>query len=136
MLSKFLQKSKEPEISNFLEKKKIESIDGREPFSFLSTHDGFELVRRGEHAFQCEAQTAFQIIRSTFDKLEVCDLNMLEFQQTVLAAFVIRRESPFHSILATKYVIGSNIIEPTKRCQFISLSYLYIYYIIQTILDA
>lgn len=115
LLSKFLQETKEPDISSLLKKKKIESIDGQEPFSFLSTHDGFELVRRGEHAFQCEAQTAFQIIRSTFDKREVCDLNMLKFQQTVLAAFVIRKESPFHSILATKYVIGTNIIEPIYK---------------------
>lgn len=115
LLSKFLQETKEPEISSLLKKKKIESIDGQEPYSFLSTYDGFELVRRGEHAFQCEAQTAFQIIRSTFDKREVCDLNMLKFQQTVLAAFVIRKESPFHSILATKYVIGPNIIEPIYK---------------------
>lgn len=128
LLSKFLQKTKEPKISNLLDKKKIESIDGQEPFSFLPTYDGFKLVRRGEHAFQCEAQTAFQIIRSTFDKLEICDLNMLEFQQTVLAAFVIRKESPFHSILATKYAIQTNIIEPIDRMLSIYFFELYIHY--------
>lgn len=75
---------------------------GRGTFSFLSTSEGFERVRRGEFAFQCEAQKSFSLIRATFDPVEMCDLNLIAFKQPVLAAFVVKKKSPFRSNLAAK----------------------------------
>lgn len=102
ILFEIFQLTNDPESAYLLKKKSVTPKNGLEAIAFVSTKDGFESVRHGGYAFQCASLTAFPIIQDTYDPLEICDLNMLQFEQTVLAAFVVKKESPYHSILAAK----------------------------------
>lgn len=92
-----------PETEYFI-KTRATKQGSKSRISVQSTHEGLDLVRRGRYAFHCDAQKAFLVIREKFDPYEICELNMLPFHQTKLGGFVINKESPFRSILATKYV--------------------------------
>lgn len=89
----------------YLLEKKSKTTDStalESKFSFLETSDGFKRVQFGQYAFACDEQTAFPVIYEKFSSREMCDLNLLSFRPEQLIGFVVRKESPFRSILATK----------------------------------
>lgn len=92
-----------PDILYFMGKKAKQSeSDVDSMFSFLGAREGFERVRHGKYAFHCDEQSAFPIIHEQFDPHEICDLNLISFRSPMLIGFVVRTESPFRSMLATK----------------------------------
>lgn len=97
------QSTKKPDILYFIEKKGKKGFqDIGSKFSYLEIRDGFDRVRRGQYAFHCDEQTAFPVVYEKFDSHEMCDLNLLQFRPTQFLALVLRKESPFRSITATK----------------------------------
>lgn len=68
----------------------------------MKTQEGFELVQKGMFAFHCDANTAFPIIRTTFTEPQLCNLNVLPFRREKLQSFVLKRNSPFHDLFATR----------------------------------
>ncbi|XP_062551476.1 LOW QUALITY PROTEIN: ionotropic receptor 75a-like [Armigeres subalbatus] len=92
----FFYESHLPDV-DYLTKKKVTDK------TFVNSSVGLQRVRRGDFAYNCERNVAYNLIRDTFDSTEVCDLNELESMPTQFVDHVVRKDSPFRELFRVKY---------------------------------
>ncbi|XP_062703872.1 ionotropic receptor 75a-like [Aedes albopictus] len=93
----FFYQSHLPDV-DYLTKKKVTEK------TFVNSSVGLQRVRRGNFAYNCERNVAYNLIRNLFDSTEVCDLNELESMPTQFVDHVVRKDSPFRELFRVKYM--------------------------------
>ncbi|XP_065087370.1 ionotropic receptor 75a-like [Ochlerotatus camptorhynchus] len=92
----FFYESHLPDVDYLTRKKVTEK-------TFVNSSVGLQRVRRGNFAYNCERNVAYNLIWNTFDSTEVCDLNELESMPTQFVDHVVRKDSPFRELFKVKY---------------------------------
>ena len=62
--------------------------------AFTTAEVGVAKMRRGLHAFHCDAE-AFKIISETYDEDEKCRLKYIRLFSTIQVALTVRKGSPY-----------------------------------------
>ncbi|XP_021701278.1 glutamate receptor ionotropic, kainate 5 isoform X1 [Aedes aegypti] len=92
----FFYQSHLPDV-DYLTKKKVTEK------TFINSSVGLQRVRRGNFAYNCERNVAYNLIRAMFDSTEVCDLNELESMPSQFVDHVVRKDSHFRELFKVKY---------------------------------
>lgn len=71
--------------------------------TFIDSATGLQRIRRGNFAYNCERNVAYNLIRDTFDFTEVCDLNEVESMPTQFVDHVVRKDSHFRELFSLRF---------------------------------
>ncbi|EDS36312.1 glutamate receptor [Culex quinquefasciatus] len=71
--------------------------------TFIDSATGLQRIRKGNFAYNCERNVAYNLIRDTFDFTEVCDLNEVESMPTQFVDHVVRKDSHFRELFSLRY---------------------------------
>lgn len=59
-------------------------------------------MQGGDFAFHSEGSTAYPVIAATFEPNQICDLNTVRFRQAHPQGIIVRKRSPFLSMVSTR----------------------------------